>query len=63
MCKKHMPVTDRQRGSDRVVKRKGPSREPQRGRLSWFCNPLVLKAGIATARIIYELLRIFFPRH
>ena len=49
MSKSHRPVADGQRGLD-----KG-----DRGRwLRWLCSPLVLKAVIAVARLLYELLRL-----
>ena len=40
-------VTDRRRGSQRRVRK--------RGYLVWLCNPPVLKAIIAIARLIVEL--------
>ena len=63
MCKEHMPVTERRRGSKWVADKKRPPKGPRKGIIGWFCNPLVLRLVIASARIIYELLRIFFPRH
>ena len=48
----HEPVADRRRGSKRGVRKKT-------GRLGWLCNPEVLKAVIALARLGYELVRVF----
>ena len=47
-------VADRRRGRKQVASKKGW--------LGWLCNPLVLKAIIAVARMLYELARIFL-RH
>ena len=43
-------VTDRRRGPKREARKKG--------RLSWLCNPLVLRTIIALAKLISELVRI-----
>lgn len=51
----HEPVADRQRGSKRGVRKKT-------SRLGWLCNPQVLKAVIALARLGFELVRVFL-RH
>ena len=57
------PVADRRRGPKRVVKDKKPPDGHPKGFLRWLCNPLVLKAVIALARLIYELIRLIVPKH
>lgn len=54
MDEDHKPVADRRRGSKRDA--------PNKSWLSWLCNPQVLKAVIALARLGYELVRVFL-RH
>jgi len=44
----HEPVADRRRGSKWGVRKKT-------SRLGWLCNPQVLKAVIALARLGFEL--------
>ncbi len=48
----HKPVADRRRGPKRGVRKKT-------SRLGWLCNPEVLKAIIALARLGFELVRFF----
>jgi hypothetical protein len=50
----HQSVTTRRRRSQRRVRK--------RKYLSWLCNPEVLKAIIAVARLLYELLVLIFAK-
>lgn len=52
MCKQHRHVADERRGSSN---RDHDPKPPK----AWFCNPLVLKAIIAVARLIDVLVPIF----
>jgi hypothetical protein len=63
MSEDYRPVANRQRGPKRITRSKRPRLGPVKGFWSWSCNPLMLKAVIATARLIYEVLHIIFPRH
>ena len=52
-----MPYDDGNRPA--VDRRRGPRRRaPKKGQFHWLCNPLVLKAVLALAKLGYELARV-----